>query len=394
MSSRILYLVPPELARGSIANAQWLLEGLLQTACTSRFSFELVLIGSQNDAWNAWLPGKEIVVHRIPSRRAGDLGTITRIARLLGKRPPSLVHVWEGTRFWEIWACALWQAKCVVVDQDFPTSGEFDPLQKSWQHETLWPFHPFIHRALIRHTRCLVHRFDAAPTSDPATGDLPGMHRLIPPGIAVSQVKAANQPGDAEQRRDICHHLGIPFTSEMIGMHGAFTQGGAGKDAIWATDLLKCVRDQTHLVLFGDGALRWRLERFRWQTETEDRVHFLDASRFDDFLPHLHCYWRPAHRAIDSTSTLLQCMAAGIAVVASDLPAYRRVLADQKTGLLIPPGNRGALARKTDLLLCDSSLRDQIGQNARRSVEERFALERQIQAYAGLYAELIESLSP
>jgi phosphatidylinositol alpha-mannosyltransferase len=50
---------------------------------------------------------------------------------------------------------------------------------------------------------------------------------------------------------------------------------------------------------------------------------------------------------------LLEAMAAGTPIVASDLEAYRRVLEDGRLGLLTPIGDAGALAEAIDALLGD-----------------------------------------
>lgn len=54
---------------------------------------------------------------------------------------------------------------------------------------------------------------------------------------------------------------------------------------------------------------------------------------------------------------LTEAMAAGTPVVASDLDAFRRVLDDGRTGLLVPPGDAGGLAVALGRVLADGRLR-------------------------------------
>ena len=61
------------------------------------------------------------------------------------------------------------------------------------------------------------------------------------------------------------------------------------KDAIWAADLLKVIRDNVHLLVIGDGPHRDRLHRFRDQVVIADKVHFL-GSRND--VPQLDAAFR------------------------------------------------------------------------------------------------------
>jgi len=54
---------------------------------------------------------------------------------------------------------------------------------------------------------------------------------------------------------------------------------------------------------------------------------------------------------------LIEAMAAGTAVVASDLPAFRRVLVDGECGALFRTGDAGDLARQTARVLSDAGVR-------------------------------------
>jgi phosphatidyl-myo-inositol alpha-mannosyltransferase len=62
---------------------------------------------------------------------------------------------------------------------------------------------------------------------------------------------------------------------------------------------------------------------------------------------------------------LLEAMAAGLAVVASDVAGYRAVL-PAAAGRLVPPGDPAALAEALSELLADGALRARLGEAGRR----------------------------
>jgi phosphatidylinositol alpha-mannosyltransferase len=64
---------------------------------------------------------------------------------------------------------------------------------------------------------------------------------------------------------------------------------------------------------------------------------------------------------------LVEAMAAGAAVVASDLPAFRRLLDDGRLGALFPTGDPDALATAVGRLLGDPGRRNALGERARRA---------------------------
>ncbi|MFH1919531.1 MAG: glycosyltransferase family 4 protein [Planctomycetota bacterium] len=70
---------------------------------------------------------------------------------------------------------------------------------------------------------------------------------------------------------------------------------------------------------------------------------------------------------------LLEAMAAGVPVVASDSTGIRECVVHGTTGLLVPPANSDALAEAAIPLLCDPSRRRQLGAAGRRRVEEHFS---------------------
>jgi len=63
---------------------------------------------------------------------------------------------------------------------------------------------------------------------------------------------------------------------------------------------------------------------------------------------------------------LLEAMAAGVPIIASDIPGYRGVLADERVGLLIPPNDEQAIARAALALLRNPERRAQLSARGKR----------------------------
>ncbi len=66
---------------------------------------------------------------------------------------------------------------------------------------------------------------------------------------------------------------------------------------------------------------------------------------------------------------LLEYMACGCAVIASDLPGIRRIVRDRKEALLVPPEDIDALCGALQTLLGDDALRNVLRENAKRRVK-------------------------
>jgi glycosyltransferase involved in cell wall biosynthesis len=71
-------------------------------------------------------------------------------------------------------------------------------------------------------------------------------------------------------------------------------------------------------------------------------------------------------------NVVLEAMACGRAVVATDVGAIRSAIADGETGLLVTPGDERACASAIERLGLDGRLRTALGVAARARVEREF----------------------
>jgi glycosyltransferase involved in cell wall biosynthesis len=86
--------------------------------------------------------------------------------------------------------------------------------------------------------------------------------------------------------------------------------------------------------------------------------------------------------------TLMEGMASGVAVVATDVSGTNELVVDGESGLLVPAYDVPALAGAFARLLTDPELRARIAAGGRRRMEECFSFEVMLEAKERLYAEL------
>jgi phosphatidylinositol alpha-mannosyltransferase len=102
-----------------------------------------------------------------------------------------------------------------------------------------------------------------------------------------------------------------------------------------------------------------------------DRVELLGRISEDD-KPRVfasgHVYCAPNTHGESFGIVLIEAMAAGTPVVASDLEAFRRVLVDGRCGVLVPVGDAGALAAGLGALLLDEPRRARLAAAGREAV--------------------------
>ena len=89
------------------------------------------------------------------------------------------------------------------------------------------------------------------------------------------------------------------------------------------------------------------------------------------------------------SNAILEGMAAGKAIVATDAGGNAELIVDGQSGLLVPPGDPVRLAHAMKCLLGNQTLRKQLGDNARLRTSTYFQFERLIQQTEELYEKLI-----
>jgi L-malate glycosyltransferase len=146
-------------------------------------------------------------------------------------------------------------------------------------------------------------------------------------------------------------------------------------------------------VLVGDGPLRHELEREAASLGLGASAIFL-GDRQD--MPAVLASIDVAVNTSGSESlsnVLLEAMAASLPAVAYDVGGNSELLSPER-GALISAGKESAFADAVQKLLADSTLRQQLGHNARQFAQETFSLDQVRQRYVELYRKLLQRKRP
>ena len=148
-----------------------------------------------------------------------------------------------------------------------------------------------------------------------------------------------------------------------------------GLDMLLASTAKLKIKDW-RLWIIGDGDLRFRYEEQARELTINKQVEFLGQIT-DRELPN---YYRKAdlfvlpsvnrHEAFGLV--LLEAMASGLPVIASDLPGVRRVFENNIQGLLARPGDVRDLAKKIEEVLSSENMAENMGQAGRKLVKEKY----------------------
>jgi glycosyltransferase involved in cell wall biosynthesis len=139
-------------------------------------------------------------------------------------------------------------------------------------------------------------------------------------------------------------------------------------------DLVKALRDvpRAHLHIFGEGPERTEIERTATPLGLMSRLTLHGAvDGPQEALSKIRLLVLPS-AAEGFGLVLIEAMAAGIPVVATDVPGIRDVIKDGITGLLVPLAQPRKLADAINRLIADPSLRNRLIEAGAADVRERF----------------------
>ena len=129
----------------------------------------------------------------------------------------------------------------------------------------------------------------------------------------------------------------------------------------------------------------------RPRTRGDDRVQWL--GRVDDEelarrLAGADVFCAPSRHGESFGIVLVEAMAAGTAVVASDIPGYNSVARADEHALLVPPDNAERLAAAINTLLSEPAIRQRLIQAGGERAKE-FAMDSLAARYSALYESLV-----
>lgn len=143
------------------------------------------------------------------------------------------------------------------------------------------------------------------------------------------------------------------------------------------------------LDIVGDGPAKSDLERLRAELRLEPHVRMLGMRDDVPQLLHQAHYFVLSSISEGISLTLLEAMASGLAIVATDVGGNREVVDHERTGLLAPARDPEALAAAMLRVTRDPALARKWGAAGRTRVEKDFNLTNTVNAYERLYLELL-----
>jgi phosphatidylinositol alpha-mannosyltransferase len=289
---------------------------------------------------------------------APDPSAQLRTIRALRDEAFDVVHVHEP--------CAPGPALTTMMTETAPLVGTFHAAGTSAPYRYLgW--------SLKRMTKRLDHRVAVSPDAMAlAQAHLGGRYELLFNGIEVDRFQSVDP-----------HPIEGP-TVFFLGRH----EPRKGLDVLLAA--VHDLPDDVRVWVGGDGPQGAELRsRYRF----DPRIEWLGRISDDERAARMRgctVYCSPSVRGESFGMVLLEAMASGAALVASDLDGHRNVATDGLDALLAPVGDAEALAKALRRVLEDEGLRAELVAGGHRRAEQLsmgHLADRYLEIYDGLLAD-------
>jgi len=188
----------------------------------------------------------------------------------------------------------------------------------------------------------------------------PGQFTVVRSGIDLRPFRAASA------RRVACRaRLGLRDDEFAVGTLCRLEPIKGAGDLLRGFLLASTSRPRLRLILAGDGPLKDDLLAAARRAGASDRIRLTGSwVAAPDFLPALDLFALVSHNE-GMGRALVEAMAAGVPVLATNVGGMPEVLEEGRAGLLVPPGDEEAIGRAIARLLDDATLRGSLALRAR-----------------------------
>jgi glycosyltransferase involved in cell wall biosynthesis len=203
--------------------------------------------------------------------------------------------------------------------------------------------------------------------------------------VVINGTDLSRFPAPQGARAAIRRELGIPVDARVLITIGRLVK--EKNHALLLRAVAPLLSEDRRLILVGDGALRGELTARVRELENGRFVH-LTGARHD--VPALLAGADAFVLSSDSEGLpigLLEAWAAGLPVISTAVGGIPAAVRSGDTGLLVPPGDQGALATAIRRVFERDEGLDRMAQRGRTHALDTYSAERMAAAYHSLYEE-------
>lgn len=336
----------------------------------TRRGYQTALVCAEGGPLHQMAVAEGIAVY--PIRFAGDVDVrlLFKLARIIRAFRPDLIHIHsrKGADTFGALAARLVSDAKVIISRRVD-----DPLKPS-----------------------LFNRLRFGPLCDHIVAVSKGIvAELVKGGVdagKVSQVYSAIEAADYQVAADplaVKAEFGIPAQARVVAVISQLIKRKGHRFLFAAAPQILAAHPETVFFILGEGELHDELVQLAKELGIAERVVFAgyrnDVGRL---LTMVDVLVHPATME-GFANVAMQAMAAAVPVVSSAVGGMPESVRDGISGILVPPGEPGAIAAEVNRLLGDAALSAQLGTQGQQIVEREFTIQAMVEGNLGVYRRLL-----
>lgn len=223
--------------------------------------------------------------------------------------------------------------------------------------------------------------------------------RLIEQGIPSDQIEVIphgiNIPSTSEYIHiaEFKKELGIRNSSTVVAIVGRLVPVKNHRMFLRAVEEVLKERDRVQFLVVGDGILKEELEGLCRELRIQNNVLFTGWRNDMDAIYNILDILVLCSATESQGLVLLEAMAHGKPVIATDVDEIGKTVIDGRSGILIPPDDVHQLAKGMQRLIDEPSLRKRLGESSRVLVEREFSVRSMIERISRVYTDCYSAAS-
>lgn len=313
----------------------------------------------------------------IPERRRFDLSVLPALRKVIEERNPGIVVTHSVKSHFLVWRSHISRHRPWVAFHHGYTST--DRKMRIYNRVDRWSL-PSADRLI---TVCHAFARELSHCTSVALDNISVLHNSIRPQV----------PATGTEAETLRSRFGIANDECLVLAVGRLSKEKAHIDLLAAFSRLRESNPElkARLIIVGDGPERSRLETAADSFGCKGHVVF--AGQVSDVWPFYSAadvFALPSHSE-GSPNVLLEAMAAGIPIVASEVGGVPEMVEHNQSALLVPANDPPALAAAIARVLTDSDLARQLTANALALVATRYTPENYVRSLTEIYREVVKA---
>jgi len=191
---------------------------------------------------------------------------------------------------------------------------------------------------------------------------------VIPNGIDVSLYK------DIKRNNELRRKLSINDNDFVIICVANFHIYKGHKYLLEAFEILYNSKKNIHLLLVGEGKEKDNLVEQIKDYESKKHIHFLSRRNDVPELLKISNLFILATLFEGMSNAIMEAMASGIAIIATDIPENRQLIKNNETGLLVSSRNSQAISRAIEKIIENGNLKESLCKKAQEKISSDYDL--------------------